>query len=729
MKPFSDSIAGPPRSTAVVAAVVLIAGMTLLRLRYFPTAVLPIGYGVPLCLIAYFRNRPLIWIAAAVFTAITVIKFFVLAPPPSELGPVASALMIEADMLLVALIAHVWVSVHLAIERQNENLIAANAELAAREEEIARQNEELQSQTEELERQSEELRIGNEELERRERTLEALLTLSRSLGTEMDRGETMSRICQSVGLLVDEPQTAAAILEQHNGVLRISCHHGFGPDGPAQETVEVGRSFASLVFARGRTGYLEDVSKRPDLLIPQPRGGDRFVSVLAAPLRIGGWPVGTLEAYSRRKTAWSDQQIMLMESLAAQTSISMEAARLFETVQRERGRLEAVFRTAPIALVIANADCSDVRVNPAGAAMFQLPLDENVASDMGRGSWRLLSNGVELPPRQFPVFRAACEGLEINREELEQWTPEGARRVLLVNARPIRGDNGNSLGSVVALIDITPMKELQRELDNRRREAEEANVRKTRFLAAVSHDVRTPANAISLLAELLRRAATNPAMAADIPDLTTELHASSVSLVSLLTEVLDIARFDSGKVELIESDFSLNQLMEEERINLAPLARDKGLAFNWVLSPRPLWMRSDRIKLARVLGNLVGNAIKFTEKGEVSVEAIAKADGGVDLRVIDTGVGIALEHQAMIFDEFFQLRNPERDRTKGSGLGLSICHRLVEAMGAKLSVMSTPGKGSAFVVALPASSIVLRPPDFMPANTQSESPASSQAAS
>jgi signal transduction histidine kinase len=97
--------------------------------------------------------------------------------------------------------------------------------------------------------------------------------------------------------------------------------------------------------------------------------------------------------------------------------------------------------------------------------------------------------------------------------------------------------------------------------------------------------------------------------------------------------------------------------------------------------------------------------------------------------VVDTGIGIAVEHQALIFDEFFQLRNPERDRTKGSGLGLSICNRLVEAMGAKLSVMSTPGKGSAFVVSLPPSSVILRPPEFTTGGDGSGAAAASQATS
>jgi signal transduction histidine kinase len=239
--------------------------------------------------------------------------------------------------------------------------------------------------------------------------------------------------------------------------------------------------------------------------------------------------------------------------------------------------------------------------------------------------------------------------------------------------------------------------------------AEDASIRKTRFLAAVSHDVRTPANAISLLADLIRRTAANPALAGEIPELAQELYASSVSLVNLLNDVLDIARFDSGRLESRLAEFSLPQMLEEERNRLTPLVRQKNLAYVWAPPPEPIWLRADRIKLSRIVGNLIGNAVKFTEQGEVRLEAEKCADGSVEIRVKDTGVGIALEHQKHIFDEFFQLRNPERDRNKGSGLGLAICKRLVDAMGAKIQVESSPGHGSTFVITLPATDVIQAP--------------------
>jgi signal transduction histidine kinase/CheY-like chemotaxis protein len=286
--------------------------------------------------------------------------------------------------------------------------------------------------------------------------------------------------------------------------------------------------------------------------------------------------------------------------------------------------------------------------------------------------------------------------------------PQGKRLALLVGAAPLYDAKGRIVSGVVAFADITQQKNLRRELELRRREAEEASSRKTRFLAAVSHDIRTPANAMNLMAELIRRVAGNPAMAGQIPELAQKLQANTLSLVELVSDVLDVARFDSGKIELQESEFSLGELIAAECRQLYPLAQDKGLTMVVEPMDRPIWLRTDRIKLARVLGNLVGNAIKFTDAGTVRVSAAVAPDRRVLIRVEDTGIGIAPEHFGQIFDEFAQLRNPARDKTKGTGLGLAICKRLIEVLRGTIAVESQVRQGSSFTVTLPASAVLLR---------------------
>lgn len=250
---------------------------------------------------------------------------------------------------------------------------------------------------------------------------------------------------------------------------------------------------------------------------------------------------------------------------------------------------------------------------------------------------------------------------------------------------------------------------LQRELELRRHEAEEASIRKTQFLASVSHDIRTPANAINLMAELVGRAASNPKMLSELPKLAGDLQANAKSLTALVSDMLDLARFESGRLEMQESEFSICDMVEAEVRQLLPLARSQGLQLLTTASPEKIWLRADRLKLARVVGNLIGNAIKFTEAGSVRVECLRLPDGGAAIRVIDTGVGVAPEHLERIFDEFYQLRNPERDRTKGTGLGLAICKRLVETMGCEITAQSELGKGSTFTIFIPQHMIIPAP--------------------
>jgi len=710
------TLAGPksaPRWAGAAAAVAIVALMAFLRLvvaGHFP---LPIGYGVPIVLMAFFRSRRLLWLTTLAFAILSIIKFFLLMPEvpravhisPREYEWVEGG-MVLLDLLLVSGLIDLWIVTRRWLEGRNTELEAANTDLAAREEEIARQNEELQSQAEELERQSEELRVSNEELAHRERTLEILLSLSRALSTDMLPGDIMARICQTLGLLIGGPHAAAAILEQQDRQVVVKCHDGFGPRGLVEQSIPAEQSFAALVLGKGRTGYIEDITLRPDLRAPQPTEGEPIVAILATPLRVHGQPVGSLEVYSRRRTTWNQEQIALVESLAAQASVSLEVAQLFGAVSHEKNRFETVLRTVPVGVVVCNAQCTDIRVNPAGAAMLNVPLDQNLAANPRQWPWEAFIDGKPLGSDESPLLRAAREGIETHALEIELRAGGGRRVVLLTYARPIRDADGQIQGALGTFADITSLKELQLELDTRRREAEEASLRKTRFLAAVSHDIRTPANAISLLAELIRRTASNPAMAAEVPELAQELHQSAVSLVNLLGDVLDVARFDSDRIELHETEFQLSPLLHEEYRQLLPLARQKGLSLQFNPPADAIVLRADRIKLARVIGNLVGNAIKFTETGGVRVDCDRNGDGSVQISVTDTGLGIAPEHLRHIFDEFFQLRNPERDRSKGSGLGLTICKRLVNAMGGRLDVQSMPGRGSTFMLTLPGFAVI-----------------------
>ena len=243
-------------------------------------------------------------------------------------------------------------------------------------------------------------------------------------------------------------------------------------------------------------------------------------------------------------------------------------------------------------------------------------------------------------------------------------------------------------------------------LERRRHEAEEASGRKTRLLASASHDIRAPVNAINLMAEVIRRYAESPLLVGEVAGMAQRLQVNAVFLSGLLAEVLDIASFDSGRVEVRDNEFSLNELLAEACLRAWPVAEGKALRLITELPEPPLRLRTDKVKLGRIVNNLLGNAIKFTEQGSVTVSAERQPQHGALIRVRDTGIGIAPENLEDIFAEFAQVRGSARGAERGWGLGLAICQRLATLIGGSIAVESALGRGTVFTVSLLASSVV-----------------------
>lgn len=240
------------------------------------------------------------------------------------------------------------------------------------------------------------------------------------------------------------------------------------------------------------------------------------------------------------------------------------------------------------------------------------------------------------------------------------------------------------------------------ELDARSRNAEAASDRKSRLLASVSHDLRTPLTTINLMADLIRHTAADPSLAARVPEIARSLQANALSMADMVSDVLDISAIDAGSVTVHESEFSAGDLLVQECATMQPLARAKSLRLECEPVDPPIVVRADRVKLGRVVRNLLSNAIKFTERGAVTASAALGPDGTVQIRVADTGMGIAPENLNLIFGEFAQLRAATGEEKRGWGLGLAISRRLVALMGGRMTVESVLNRGSVFTVHLPA---------------------------
>lgn len=242
-----------------------------------------------------------------------------------------------------------------------------------------------------------------------------------------------------------------------------------------------------------------------------------------------------------------------------------------------------------------------------------------------------------------------------------------------------------------------------RELDRMRQIAFEASARKTQLLASVSHDIGTPLSVIDVVAGLILRKADDPDVALSIRDLVDRLRRNTRSVSTLRSALIDIAALDAGAVPYTATLFALNECLDEMRQQLLPLADDKRLQLLVEAPDPPVWVSIDRTHLARVLTNLVTNAIKYTDTGHVAVAASVNGERELLIRVSDSGIGMSPEDVDRIFDEYGQLGNPQHDRHEGWGLGLAICRRLVAGMGGTLGVESEPGRGSTFTIRLPPS--------------------------
>lgn len=245
-------------------------------------------------------------------------------------------------------------------------------------------------------------------------------------------------------------------------------------------------------------------------------------------------------------------------------------------------------------------------------------------------------------------------------------------------------------------------------LEARAAEDREASERKTRLLASVSHDIHTPLTAINLIADMIHSLAGKPG--ADITDLARNLQASAHALTNLVADVLDASTLNSGRVQLHETDFPLDELMVEQHLQLLATAEAKGLRFDLDETSPPLWLRADRVKLARSVRNLISNAIKFTATGTIELGWSLSPEGEALIRVRDTGRGIAPEDLGKLFVEFARFDVPVGKLQDGWGLGLPICRRLLGLMGGSIAVESEPGAGSTFTVRLPRSRVLGRAP-------------------
>ena len=262
---------------------------------------------------------------------------------------------------------------------------------------------------------------------------------------------------------------------------------------------------------------------------------------------------------------------------------------------------------------------------------------------------------------------------------------------------------GQVRGFFVLIHDVTELKQVQVQLqavnaalEKRSIEAEAATVAKSAFLANMSHEIRTPLNAITGMAYLLRRSGVTPAQS----DKLDKIEVAGAHLLEIINAILDLSKIEAGKFTLEDRPVQIERLFEDIASMLAQKARDKGLGFHIEAGVCPGPLRGDPTRLEQALLNYAANALKFTERGQITlrVETVAQDEASVTLRfeVEDTGIGIAAEAIPKLFTAFEQADNSTTRKYGGTGLGLATTKKLAELMGGTVGVHSTPGCGSTF---------------------------------
>ncbi len=336
---------------------------------------------------------------------------------------------------------------------------------------------------------------------------------------------------------------------------------------------------------------------------------------------------------------------------------------------------------------------TDTVLNSLGDCM--ITLDENRKVLMYNSVAKSLFPRLEVFVQIESLERFPLHILEKNGEEqfeLDGKHYEGHMRTLVDTEQMVRG-------YTVLIVDVTETYERMRELNEMREKAEEANRAKSNFLANMSHEIRTPMNAVIGMSELI----IEESKGRKVYDYACDIKTAALNLLSIINDILDLSKVEAGKMELVEAEYSLRDLVQDT-MNLVRLpAQKKGLEVRMeVLETLPDKLHGDVGRIRQVLINLLNNAIKFTTEGYVglSVSGTKADDEHVELQFVvqDTGIGIKKEDMAVIFESFRQLDMNRNRKNEGTGLGLAITQKLVSLMQGDIQLESEYGQGTRFIV-------------------------------
>ncbi len=437
--------------------------------------------------------------------------------------------------------------------------------------------------------------------------------------------------------------------------------------GPAAEALAVlDQNILALTRAEGRL-VIENLARARTVLDVSALSG-KMQALLALPLKQENNYYGALWLGYDQPHAFTITEINFLTTLAGQAAISIANIRSFEAAEQRRQRLAAILTSTPDAVIVTDRNERVLLLNPAAEAAFGL----EAATIIGKPVAQALSNATLVQLLQDNRATAATDEIQI-----------GSGRTLYASASPITGVDGDILGRVCVLRDVTHFKEL--------------DLMKSEFVATVSHDLRAPLT-------FMRGYATMLPMVGTLNEKQKEFGEKIIlgieQMTKLIDDLLDIGRIEAN-VGLAREAVQLDEMVQTIYDALKPQAVNKGLAFTVDMPPNLPPLSGDPTLLRQAITNLMDNAIKYTPgTGSVRVNITATPDK-FKLTVADTGMGIAPADQVHLFEKFFRVKQRGSTQVKGSGLGLAIVKSIVERHGGRVGVDSKIGKGSTFFMELP----------------------------
>lgn len=375
------------------------------------------------------------------------------------------------------------------------------------------------------------------------------------------------------------------------------------------------------------------------------------------------------------------------------------------------GRVRNALDTIAEALIVIDKKGNIVLANSAFATLNGELADNLLGMQAKKLGWQILDDDKSL----FPWQQALDLGLATRNTMTGFVDSEGVVRKFLVNCSPVTGAQGRVGGVLISMDDVTLLEEKEMLLRQSMQEAEEANHAKSAFLSNMSHEIRTPMTAILGFTEVLKRGLS-------LSKEEQQKHLRTISdsgqhLLELINDVLDLSKVESGAMEVESIPTNVCRIAQEVIKVLDVKAVEKQVELKLdLLTDLPENVSSDPARLRQIITNLVGNAIKFTEQGSVSIAVSCDLSSHqMSIQIADTGIGMTPDQQASIFEAFTQADSSITRRFGGTGLGLSISRQLAEALGGSIEVSSIPGQGSTFTLIVPTGDL-----QGVPLNTPSE---------